>query len=1135
MAIAVVAPVVLLLVMGGMLAWQIDRMSSSAELVDRTNVQLAKLFELRMRLTEQESSLRRYLLTGDRTALHDFERISPLSLVGDLRRLYLDLEQLNRLDEIEVQIQAWRTLAMQATAREHAEARDDHEALTARVRNIHRARELMNQSVAAARDLLAERSADAAATDRTAKILFVSLLGMSALTLAFVSRRQLATVSTAFELLVGRERASRDRVVEQEWVRRGEAEVAAAIVGERSVREVASAALDVLCAHTGAIVGALYQVRGGDLHRVAAHGLASDRPPTMSATDGQLGQALAEGKPRRVAAVDAQLEVVAGIGRTQTVELVIVPARVDQAPVAVIELGYPGPVDERTTTMLEGVATTVALAIRGSEQRARLQDLLEETQRQGEELQAQHEELRSTNEELETQSHALREAQTRQQAIQHELEAANASLEEQTAALELQREELLTAQKQLQERARDLQLASQYKSEFLARMSHELRTPLNSSLILARLLGDNPGGNLSEEQVKFANTIYSAGNDLLAMINDILDLAKIEAGRLELRVGPVVVDRVREALLREFEPVAASRGLSLAITVAPEVPAQLQTDEQRVMQVLRNLISNACKFTERGGVTVTVLASDDRVCFVVRDTGIGIPPAEHGKVFEAFHQIDGSVSRKHGGTGLGLAISRDLASLLGGELRLASEPGRGSTFTLEIPALAPLATSRGTRIAPPAVPPPSSPPSPPPPAASVAPAPERSEPATPRVEPAIDDRDHLEQGKKTLLVIEDDLAFAAILRGLGRELGYQTLIATTADEGVGMALRYVPDGILLDLNLPDHSGLSVLERLKRQPAIRHVPIHVVSVEDHVQRSLELGAVGYLLKPTSREELIAAIRRIEDRTAQRVRRVLVVEDDEAQAAALRQLLASDGVEIAATPSIAGALDQLSSVTFDCVVMDLHLADGTGFELLERMTGDERITFPPVIVHTGKSLTDEEEALLQRYSSSIVIKGARSPERLLDEVTLFLHQVEAELPPERQQILRDVRDREAIFEGKRVLVVEDDVRNVFALSSLLEPRGLELAIARNGREALEILRETPIDLVLMDIMMPEMNGLDATREIRRHERWRTLPIIALTAKAMADDRQACLDAGANDYLAKPIDVDMLLSLLRVWMPR
>jgi CheY-like chemotaxis protein len=530
-------------------------------------------------------------------------------------------------------------------------------------------------------------------------------------------------------------------------------------------------------------------------------------------------------------------------------------------------------------------------------------------------------------------------------------------------------------------------------------------------------------------------------------------------------------------------------------------------------------------------VAVAVVSEGSRVRFDVRDTGIGIPVEHVDRVFDAFHQVDGGVARKHGGTGLGLAISRDLATLLGGTLTLKSSVGQGTVFSLLIPVNAPAAA--------------------PPPAPSnlratgmqrvQAPAPvARTRKATGRQTivsgGTSDDRDKLDRQKRTLLVIEDDATFAQLLVDLGRELGFQALSAPTADEGVALALEHHPDGILLDVNLPDHSGLTVLERIKRQPLIRHIPVHMISGTDHAQRALELGAIGYLMKPANRDSLVQAIKRIEERTSQTVRRLLIVEDDAVQADALTHLLGGADIEITSTDKVSEALTHLSKTTFDCVVMDLRLTDGTGFELLEKMTADERITFPPVIVHTGKDLSDEEESKLRGYSSSIIVKGARSPERLLDEVALFLHQVEAEMPPDRQRILREVRSRESIFEGKRVLVVEDDVRNVFALTSILEPRGLSVTIARNGREALEQLDKGAVDLVLMDIMMPEMDGLEATKRIRqRKDGMERLPIIALTAKAMADDRQACLDAGANDYLAKPIDIDMLLSLLRVWMPR
>ena len=1127
MALAIVAPVVMLIIMGGALAWQVSRMSEAARWVSHTNEVIAKFIELRMRLSDKESSLRGYLLSGDPAHRETFDAMIPQSALEEAKVLTRDnVTQQTRLHEIEAAYARWETEASAAIA---ARARDDADALRRRTALYRSIRTHIGDAVNEERTLLAKRERDNADIDRTANYWFLGLIGLAAASIAFVSRRQLGVVSRAFGAMVTSERAAKMASRGQEWIQRGEATVSAMVVGERSVDEVAQRGLDALCDHTKAPIGAVYMLRGGVLERVAARAVSASAPTKLSVTEGVIGSVATSGTHAWIKDAAAQLAIGGGVGERTTIQLAIVPAKIGERVLAVVELGFVDAPPDGVDDLLARVSTPIATALNASLQRARLQDLLEETQRQGEELQTQHEELRVTNEELEQQGQALREAHTRQQNIQHELEAANANLEEQTATLEQQREELLRAQADLEHHASELQRTNQYKSEFLARMSHELRTPLNSTLILARLLGDNVGGNLSEEQVRFANTIYSAGNDLLVLINDILDLAKIEAGKLELRLAQVSLSRVRDTMVREFEPVARSRGLSFAFDLAPGLPDHVTTDEQRVVQVLRNLVSNACKFTERGGVRVVASPVDDRIELSVTDTGIGIPADQHEAVFEAFHQIDGSVSRKHGGTGLGLAISRDLSSLLGGRLRLASTAGKGSTFTFDVPLTPPVVGARPVSADVPVTRP------------AVAPTTRvpRAKPTPPvsarEGASAFDDRDHLTTNKHTLLVIEDDVKFAAILRDLARELGYQVLHAISADEGVELAMRHRPDGILCDVQLPDHSGLSVLERIKRQPAIRHVPIHMLSVEDHTRRSLELGAVGYLLKPASREELVGAIRRIEDKTSHHVRRVLVVEDDPVQSDALRQLLKGTSAEITATPTVKEALAQLAGTTFDCVVMDLRLADGTGFELLEKMTADDRITFPPVIIYTGKALTENEEERLRHYSSSIIVKGARSPERLLDEVTLFLHSVEAELPQDRQRQLVEVRNREALFEGKTVLIVEDDVRNVFALSSVLEPRGLQTVITRNGREALEALAKGGIDLVLMDVMMPEMNGIDATKAIRANPSWKNLPVIALTAKAMADDRQACLDAGASDYLSKPIDVDMLLSLLRVWMPR
>ncbi len=932
----------------------------------------------------------------------------------------------------------------------------------------------------------------------------------------------------------------------EEWIRERQAELATQVQGELTVEQVASRALELLVRTLGCAIGAAWVVdEGGALRRVAGHALPADAAQRLASGEGLVGQTAQDGRLRSLVDVPADYLVIgSSVGQRAPLHLLLWPLKAEGEVFGVIELGLLRRADEQGEALLERTTESLAIALRSARYRARLLDALEETQQQSEELQAQQEELRVVNEELEQQGSALRETQRQQERAQIELEETNANLEEQTSTLEQQRDDLTRAQRELMATAADLTKASQYKSEFLANMSHELRTPLNSSLILAKLLADNPGGNLSDEQVKFAETIYSAGNDLLGLINDILDLARIEAGHLSLHVVHVPLAKIRESLIRTFEPVSRNKGLGFTVELVPGAPPTIETDEGRLQQVLRNLVANALKFTERGAVTVRIERDGEQLRFAVRDTGIGIPAEQHALIFEAFRQADGTTSRKYGGSGLGLSISRDLARLLGGDLGVTSQPGQGSVFTLTLPLTGGVAETppqQTTTLS--ASPSPASPPQALlPPSRPALPVPPRS-PTKPAADerarkpsPVADDRDRLDRQRRTLLVVEDDPSFAEILIKLAHELDFQCLVTDSAEEAVRLATQHQPSGVLLDIGLPDHSGMSVLEQLKRKPATRHIPVHVISAEDFTQRAMEMGAVGYLRKPSAREDLIAAIGRIQSRLVRQVHRVLIIEDDPVHRDSLRHLLGGEHIEIVTAATVAEALEQLRSNTFDCAVTDLILGDGTGFDLLERMATDDNLSFPPVIVHTGRSLSESEEQRLRKYSSSIIIKGARSPERLLDEVTLFLHQVEADLPAERQRMLRGVRDREAAFEGRTVLIVEDDVRNVFALTSILEPKGVHVLIARNGLEGLEQLAKAErIDLVLMDVMMPEMDGLEATRRLRTDPRWARLPVLALTAKAMQDDRERCLAAGASDYLAKPINVEMLLSLMRVWMPR
>ncbi|MGB5786512.1 MAG: response regulator [Stenotrophomonas geniculata] len=934
-------------------------------------------------------------------------------------------------------------------------------------------------------------------------------------------------------LIVSRAIQARRDAMRALWLQEAENAVAMSLRGDLGPEQIAEAAATSLGAQLQADVAAVYRLEGGRLQLTGGLALPSGMPASLALQEGVVGQVARDERIRHLhGGDDSVLELQTSLGRLPVRERILAPISSDGAVVGIVELGRTraGEQDRLDVELLERCAETIGMALRASLLRAQLVVLLEESQRQGEELQAQQEELRVANEELEEQSRSLLQSQSHLEEQQAELEQSNVQLEERTHELEAQKQALLVAQSQLVRNSNELAATSRYKSEFLANMSHELRTPLNSSLILAKLLADNKDGTLTEEQVKYARAILSSNNDLLALINDILDLSRIEAGHVELADEVVVTDSVLQRLRETFEPMARQKGLALQIEADALAPSQLVVDSQRLQQILKNLLANAVKFTEHGKVSLHVRAGGQgRIRFEVCDSGIGIAREQLQVIFEAFRQADGSTRRRYGGTGLGLSISRDLAERMGGSIQVDSEPGRGSCFILELPLQgAPASNATDNSVAPVAAPAMAAVPAMPvPAAAAVAP--------TTTVPSVADDRGRRQRAGRLILAVEDDATFAEALVALAHELDFDCVVAGTAEEALTLASELRPNGILLDIGLPDVSGLSVLERLKRNPDTRHIPVHVVSAMDRSQVARELGAIGFAIKPTTRERLVSAIEQLEQTSQRDVRRLLIVEDDSELRHNLELLLGRDQLQIVAVGTLAGALEQLSTVTFDCMVMDLSLPDGSGYDLLEHMAGNDDVGFPPVIVYTGRALNREEEQRLRRYSKSIIIKGARSPERLLDEVTLFLHSVEASLPTDQQRLLREARRRDTVLDGRTVLLAEDDVRNIFALSSVLEPLGVTLEIARNGQEAVDRLAERDVDLVLMDIMMPEKDGLAAMREIRAQRHLQDLPIIALTAKAMPDDRERCLQAGANDYIAKPIDVDKLVSLCRVWCSR
>jgi len=746
---------------------------------------------------------------------------------------------------------------------------------------------------------------------------------------------------------------------------------------------------------------------------------------------------------------------------------------------------------------------------------------MEELAKQGEELQTQQEELKQMNEELEEQAQNLKQQQ-------EELQMTNEELEEQTQSLEAKNLEVEASKKDIEQKTKQLEISSRYKSEFLANMSHELRTPLNSLLILSKDLSENRNKNLDAIQVESAEIIYKSGCDLLVLINEVLDLSKIEAGKMSINIEPVSLKSFANELIREFKHHAEQKGLKLNAKLEKELPEFIRTDSQRLNQILKNLLSNAIKFTEKGSVSISIdRNSESTVIISITDTGIGIVEDKQQAIFEAFQQAEGGTSRKYGGTGLGLSISRELAKLLGGEIKLSSKLNNGSVFSLIIPLeivqeqelIGTNATENYLE--------------------------KKSSLFKPRLSneskylnfPSIeDDRETITGDDKTVLLIEDDLKFATIILKQANKKGFKCLSAATGEDGLALALKHKPQAIILDMILPGINGHTVLLELKANPALRHIPVHIVSAKERSLQPIREGAVEYLMKPVAKEDLEEAFNRIENFVNRKMKNLLIIEDNENSRKAMRILIGNGDVKCFEASNGKEALAMYEQNQIDCIILDIGLPDISGFDLIHKLEKIKDHNLPPVIVYTGRELTKEENNELEKYAESIIIKGVKSEERLLDETALFLHRTISNLPKSKQVIINNLYDKEAIFHSKKILLVDDDMRNLFALSKILKERGMEIIQAENGKNALEMLEIHPeIHLVLMDIMMPEMDGYEAMKQLRAQVKFKNLPVIALTAKAMKDDKQKCIDAGANDYITKPIEVERLLSLMRVWLSK
>ncbi|MGA8423839.1 MAG: HAMP domain-containing protein [Pseudolabrys sp.] len=935
------------------------------------------------------------------------------------------------------------------------------------------------------------------------------------------ARGEVAELKDNINTMIDNLRLTTDRNTEQDWLKTNLAKFTNMLQGQRDLTTVGRLLLSELTPLVHAQQGVIYQVESEELQSMRllsayADDGANGHPQRLRIGEGLIGQCASDKRRLLITEMpDHAVPIGSALFKVKPANIIVLPVLFENQVKAVIELASVKEFTALQTMFLEQLTASIGIVLNSIEATMQTEGLLKQSQQLAGELQTQQRELQQTNEQLEQKAQQLAERNV-------EVERKNQEIEQ--------------ARRALEEKAAELALTSKYKSEFLANMSHELRTPLNSILILGQQLADNPDGNLTSKQTEFARTIHGAGTDLLNLISDILDLSKIESGTVTVEAEEIFFSNLLDAVGRPFRHEAETRQLSFKVDLDPSLGRSLTTDSKRLQQVLKNLLSNAFKFTDRGGIQLKVFAApvgwtsthpvlsqaQSVVAFEVADTGIGIPAEKQKIIFEAFQQADASTSRKYGGTGLGLAISRELSSLLGGEIHIRSAPGVGSTFTLYLPIAyaGPSVAMRPTTLP-----------------ASHAPAPSMPIVLPERpIEQIPDDRHEIQPGDSILLIVEDDPHYCRVLIDLARVKGFKVLVAMRGADALELAKQYQPNAVSLDVFLPDMLGWSVLSQLKQNPLTRHIPVQIITLDEDKHHGLARGAFSFVTKPTSTEGVEAALRRIKEYSTPRRKRLLVVEDNPAEQLSISELLGYDDVEIETAGTGRDALAALRRHPADCVVLDLRLPDMSGFEVLEQLGADETLSEVPVVVFTGRELSAEEDARLHTMARSIVVKGVESPERLLDETALFLHRVVTDLPVEKQRMLERLTTSDEDLVSRRVLLVDDDARNIFALSSVLERRGMRVLTATTGNEAIKLIESNnDIAIVLMDIMMPEMDGYQTMEEIRKNANFRRLPIIALTAKAMKGDREKCLDAGASDYLAKPVNTEQLLSALRSWLHR
>lgn len=1143
-----------------------EKFVASNALVDHTNQTLFEFEQIKTNSVDAESGTRGFIITGSDNFMETFAAAKSKVMMHLNRAKQLTKDnriQQNNIEELEQEIKL-RFNHLNQTVELRKEDFEKTKTVVAsgegkRIQdNITK---IINRAKAIEQNLLVERkkiSDNDASNFNLILIVFVAII--------------IIILAIVYNIIFRNLRALKQAEAEnlsKNWFVTGNSELIEKLIGDKSIEQLANSTIRFLCNYLKANIGAVYLFNEKENTLVLGGQYAFSSPKDIkkkfALNEGLVGQAASEQKQISLSDVtEDQIRITSSIINAKPKHLLITPFILDGKTLGVIELGRLTNFDETEKQFINVSMNSIAISVntvqqadekekraaelaiankelifqsdekekraselaianqelsfQSNEKEKRAAELLaanHDLANQAEELQAQQEELRQMNEELEEQSQNLKQQQ-------EELQMTNEELEEQTQSLESKNTEVEAAKNNIEQKTKQLEISSKYKSEFLANMSHELRTPLNSLLILSKDLSENKKKNLDPIQVESAEIIYKSGHDLLALINEVLDLSKIEAGKMAIYIESISIVDFVENLIRTFKHQADQKGLVLTTELDPKLPEFIRTDSQRLNQILKNLLSNALKFTEKGKVSITIdRFTETTLNISITDTGIGIPADKQLAIFEAFQQADGGTSRKYGGTGLGLSISRELAKLLGAEIKVSSKVNEGSTFSLIIPLEIqtenePVGTSFVQAV----------------------------KSYQPRAQydfqylnyPSIDDdRNSINPNDKVVLLIEDDLKFAKILLNQAHEKGFKCIVAATGEDGLSLATKYRPQAIILDMDLPGINGNQVLIELKENATVRHIPVHIISASDCSIEPIRAGAVEYLMKPIDKNDLEAAFNRIENLVKIEIKNLLIIEDNENARKAMKILIGNENVNCFGAGTGKKALEIYENNQIDCIILDLGLPDISGFDLIHHIK-DLKDQIPPIIVYTGKELTREEHDELEKYAESIIIKGVRSEERLLDETALFLHRTVKNLPESKQIIVNKMFDKEAVFNGKKILLVDDDSRNVFALSKILTEHGIEIVKAENGKIALDMLdNHADIQLVLMDIMMPEMDGYEAMKRIRAQFKFRKLPVIALTAKAMKDDKQKCIDAGANDYITKPIDVDRLLSLMRVWLSK